>query len=177
MLFSNFRVTVDNSAAYDFAARFADVVGGTGGVSFSSGRSGIVFFGPTGTGKTHLACAVLNRAIRAGVFGRFLPTYAIPKHDSDEIERLCDPDEYPLLLLDDLGVEKLTDRALECLDALIDGRLWHGAATLITTNFSQDGLRSRFESACRGFGDRIVGRMNALCEFVPVGGADHRWGA
>lgn len=144
--------------------------GGTDGVPMK----GILFYGPTGVGKTHLACAIANALIDEMVFAFFLPTVRMPKHDSEEIERLSDPDEYPVLILDDLGAEKGTDRALECLYSIIDGRIWSRAPMIITTNFDPDRLRKRLDGFGPGYGSRMVSRLRECCDFVPVGGKDMR---
>jgi len=138
------------------------------------GKRGLVLYGPPGTGKTHLACAVANRLIRRGVFCRFLRTVQMPKQDNAEVERLSDPDEVPVLVLDDVGAEKGTERALECLYSVIDGRLWQGAPTIITTNYRPEDLQKRLDEGYPGYGARILSRLRELCDFVPVGGRDMR---
>jgi len=135
---------------------------------------GLLFYGPTGTGKSHLGYAITNKLIDLGVFTRFLPTIEIPREDSEEVERLTDPDEYPVLVLDDVGAEKLTERALECLYAIVDGRLRNGAQMVVTTNYSPGELKKKLNKSGEGYGDRLLGRLREACLFVPVGGKDHR---
>jgi DNA replication protein DnaC len=50
----------------------------------------------------------------------------------------------PLLFLDDMGKEKMTDRMASCLFALIDQRTMHKRPTIITTNLTGDTLMERF---------------------------------
>jgi len=138
---------------------------------------GVVFYGPTGTGKTHLACAIIHRLIDEGIFCVFLPTVRIPRNDSEAIEKLTDPSEVPVLILDDVGAEKLTERALECLYEIVDGRIWNRAPLVVTTNFKKEELRRRINLAGDGHGDRLVGRLEKTCRWVPVGGKDMRRGA
>jgi len=131
-----------------------------------------VLFGPTGVGKTHLGNAVAHFMVtQRGLFSQVLPTVCIPRRDTDEVLRLADPDEVPVLVLDDLGAEKRTDRALECLYILIDGRLRARAPTVVTTNFEPDALEQWLGDE---YGPRIVGRLREMGEFVPVGGEDMR---
>lgn len=142
---------------------------------YPDGRKGLLFHGPTGVGKSHLAYAIVNSMIDDhGIFTRFLPTVRMPKHDSEEIERLGDPDEYPVLVLDDVGAEKHTDRALECLYEVVDERVRLGAPLIVTTNFRPEALRAKLNAAGDGYGDRLVGRFREGCDFVAVGGKDHR---
>jgi len=50
----------------------------------------------------------------------------------------------PLLFLDDLGKERMTERMASCLFALIDQRTMHKRSTVITTNLTGDTLLERF---------------------------------
>lgn len=145
------------------------------GLQFASnwkyGRNGIVFYGPTGTGKTHLACAIANKMIRSHeIYTRFLRSVDIPRADQEALESLVTED-IPLLILDDIGAEKGTERSLECLYFIVDGRAWNGLPTIYTTNFRQPELQSRLTG---GYGERIVSRLIGHCQWVPVGGEDMR---
>jgi len=136
---------------------------------------GLLLYGPTGVGKSHLGCAITNRLIDEGVFTFFLPTVKIPKENTEAIERLTDPDEVPVLVLDDLGAEKGTDRALECLYYIIEGRLFNGCSLIVTTNFKPPtDLANRLSESKAGYGERLVSRLKQSCRFVPIGGRDMR---
>ena len=132
---------------------------------------GLVLYGATGRGKTHLACAIVNAVIDSGAFALFLPSVEIPKDDQDAVLELTDRDMVPLLVLDDLGAEKPTDRLLECLHIIVDGRLSAEAPLVVTTNLDENGLRTELGDYC---GPRMVGRLREMCEWVPVGGEDRR---
>jgi len=139
-----------------------------------SSDEGLLFYGPSGTGKSHLGYAIANKLIDLGIFVRYLPTVEIPRNDSEEVERLTDQDEYPVLVLDDVGAEKYTDRALECLYEIVDGRLRNGAQMVVTTNYTPGELKKKLNKAGDGYGDRLLGRFREACLFVAVGGKDHR---
>lgn len=165
MTFDNHKRTKENVPARKAVAKW------TSSISSCTGR-GLVLYGPTGTGKTHLACAAINRLIRQyKVFALFLPVYRIPRNDQELLLALTDPSQYPVLVLDDFGTEKLTERALECLHTIVDGRLHSGAPMIITTNFDKEKLRERIGG---DYGERLVGRLCESCDWVPVGGKDRR---
>lgn len=63
----------------------------------------------------------------------------------------------PLLAMDDLGKEKMTDRMASCLFALIDQRAQHKKSTLITTNLTGDTLLDRFHD--KELGAAFVARL------------------
>jgi len=63
----------------------------------------------------------------------------------------------PLLFLDDLGKEKMTDRMASCLFALIDQRTMHRRPTIITTNLTGDTLLERFHD--KETGTAFVARL------------------
>jgi DNA replication protein DnaC len=108
-------------------------------------QSGLLFLGPPGVGKTHLAVGVLRELIeRYGVEGRFVEFTAL----IHQIQSTFDPDSeeskrailYPLmqaelLVLDELGTQKPTPWVQEILYLLINSRYTRRRPTLFTTNY------------------------------------------
>jgi len=156
--FRNFQQLEDKTRAREIA------------MAWNYGPKGIVFYGPTGSGKTHLGCAIANKMIRKGIYTRFLRSVEIPRADQDRLAELV-TDNIPLLVLDDIGAEKGTDRSLECLYFIVDGRAWNGLPTIYTTNYRQSDLQARLPG---GYGERVVSRLIGHCAWVPVGGEDMR---
>lgn len=161
--FENFEIEPDNEFAFLQAKKWNP-----------DKTTGVLFYGPTGTGKTHLCYAITNSMIDQGIFVRFLRTVEIPRNDQEALEILVDIDETPILILDDLGTEKDTERGIECIYYLIDGRVSSDAPLIVTTNFSPDALKKKYNQARPGEGERLYGRLNEGCLFIPVGGRDHR---
>lgn len=109
----------------------------------------------TGTGKTHLLCAIANRAIKRGVPTIYAYTTDLLDHlragygrqgDGENDEQGDFEDRWErvkrvqVLLLDDLGVQVNSAWVRERMEALLDARLRAGLATAITTNLSDQEL-------------------------------------
>ena len=119
-------------------------------------RGWIVYEGPFGCGKTHLAVAIANQRLEQ--FGEQVLFITAPDL-LDLLRTTFDPrveisyDEYfeqirnvPLLVLDDLGVENPSPWAKEKLFQLLNHRHVEALPTVITTNTSIEDLDPRLGS-------------------------------
>ena len=104
----------------------------------------IVFVGPYGCGKTHLAAAIANYALHSKQMG---PIFAVVPDLLDHLRTTFGPDAETsydqrfnairtadLLILDDLGTENATPWAREKLFQIINYRYNERAPTVVTTN-------------------------------------------
>jgi len=103
-------------------------------------RRNCLITGPTGAGKTYLACALSHQACREG--HRTLYYYA-PKlfralqtaqADGSLLSLLKKVARAPLLVIDDLGIASVTGKAYRDLLEILDDRQGQGS-TLITSQF------------------------------------------
>lgn len=143
--------------------------------AWNYGPVGLYIHGPVGTGKT---CAAQCLALREIVKGRRSALVAnVPAMlatirrsfgatgESTDIDQVAQC--VRLLVLDDLGAEKLTDWALETMFLIVDRRVQRGLPMIITSNLS---LRDLEKTA----GPRIADRIAEACDVVFMGGQSFR---
>jgi DNA replication protein DnaC len=127
---------------FDFAAQPSidrRVIDELAGVRFISSAENVLFMGPPGVGKTHLAVAIGLRAIEAGHSTLFLTAAGLlaqleradrENRLEEELNRLSGP---KLLIIDELGYLPLARNGANLLFQLISRRYERGAL-LITSN-------------------------------------------
>jgi DNA replication protein DnaC len=137
---------------------------------------GLYFCGDVGTGKTHLAVAVMNEVMqRKRVPSLFVTVpefldnlreaYMIPGRDLDEwMDAVKNAD---LLVLDDLGAEKPNPWVRERLFVVVNHRYREALPTLFTSNIGPRDLASQL-------GERTASRIIAMCEWISLEGEDYR---
>ena len=106
---------------------------------FIERREDVLFLGPPGTGKSHLAQALGLSAIQQGHRVLYRETHVLLEELADATlehrrkEVMADLATVPLLIIDDLGMRKLPTTAAEDLLELIMRR-YERASTLLTSN-------------------------------------------
>jgi DNA replication protein DnaC len=99
-------------------------------------RPNLILTGPIGIGKTYAAFAVVRPFVEAGArasywsVGRVLQELR-PGGDGKVLDELLESD---LLILDDLGVEKISEWTSEQLSIVVDDRYTNLWPTIVTTN-------------------------------------------
>ena len=106
---------------------------------FISQREDVLFLGPPGTGKSHLAQAIGRAAIQQGYRVIYREAHTLLEELADATlagtrkDYLTELATVPLLIIDDLGMRKLAHTAAEDLLELIMRR-YERASTLLTSN-------------------------------------------
>lgn len=136
---------------------------------------GLLLWGDVGTGKSFLAACIANALLEKGVpvlmtnFSKILNQMGAMYSD-ERYRYSASFNRFSLLIIDDLGIERNTEYALEQVYAVIDERYKTGLPLIITTNLTISQLRNPEDVAHA----RIYSRVLEMCTPVHVPGYDRR---
>jgi len=105
---------------------------------FIKHRHNILITGPTGCGKTYIACALSNQACRLGykvrylLLTRFLEEMSISHADGSYAKLMMQLHKYDVLILDDFGLTTINSKQRHDLFNLIEDR-YQLKSTIITS--------------------------------------------
>lgn len=137
---------------------------------------GLLMTGREGTGKTHLAVAILKEVIAKGYRGLYwnVPELFLElrrRMDDSSVENEADlfdtARRVDLLVLDDLGAERTSEYVLDRLYVLINRRYEDDSATIITSNKSLAELKQQLSP-------RIASRIAEMCVTMDFPEGDFR---
>lgn len=144
---------------------------------------GLLFAGPVGVGKTHLAVAILRGLIEKGAdclfcdYGTLLKEIQgsyNPTSPSTEADVLTPVYRAEILVLDELGASKPTDWALDMLGHIIGRRYNDKSLTIFTTNYLDERRNPSDETLQERIGVRLRSRLHEMCRTVAIEGEDYR---
>jgi len=153
---------------------------------------GLVFSGPVGIGKTHLAAGIVRElTLEKGIPCAFVDFLQLLRDLKATFERRAGTAALleslagvEVLVIDDLGKGHGSDWEIEVLDELVGYRYNAGSTLIATTNYrdqlaSESRAREGFfsETLQRRVGDRIYSRLRGMCSLIAMEGADYRQSA
>lgn len=138
----------------------------------SRANIGLLLFGGVGTGKSFAAACLANYLIdrKIPVCMTNLSGILNGVQWEDRNAFVDDLTQYPLLILDDFGMERQTEYALEQVFNVIDSRYRSGKPLVVTTNLSISEMKnpkSRDHA-------RIYDRVLEMCQPVNFGASGRR---
>jgi DNA replication protein DnaC len=161
-------------------------------------EKGLLFMGPSGVGKTHLAVAALKELIKRGHGGLFCDYRELlkeiqasynPASESTEMGILEPVRTAEILVLDDLGASKPSDWVRDIVGIVLNARYNEKRTTLVTTNYldnpASEGEPARLpngklipptreDSLEQRIGARMRSRLYEMCRTVEVSAPDFR---
>lgn len=164
--FDNYRPNAENTTAVNACKRFVDNVDRKDG-------NGLIIIGPYGVGKTHMAAAITNALLDKGIpclFDTFSGHLATLKAEIDSGEKRRHLDlmkRVPVLVIDDVGKEQVTDYTKNVLFDVINSRYEAYLPVVITTNYNAKQLETYL-------GGAIFSRICETCTAIAMRGEDYR---
>lgn len=128
---------------------------------FVKGQAGnMIITGRTGTGKTHLACAMIRNILHLGGFARYITSEdmansianAWTQPDSSESTEIYRFTEYDLLIVDEYGLHDQHENRLKLVHKVLYSRYDAKKPTIVISNFTTDELS-------KNLGDRLWSRF------------------
>src|SRR6266404_428496 len=159
-------------------------------------NAGLLFIGPVGIGKTHLAVGIIKLLMeQKGVRCLFSDYRELLKEiqnsynanvNATELGILRPVFEADVLVLDELGAVKPSEWVWDTVSLIINSRYNERKTTIITTNYPNRAPASaeaetnllkrvvREETLGDRIGERMRSRLHEMCRIVEITGVDYR---
>jgi len=144
---------------------------------------GLVFMGPAGVGKTHLAVSIIRDLTETGFasvfceFGSLLKQIQDsynPVSKSSELKVLAPVFQADVLVLDELGATVPTDWVRDTMYQIINRRYNDNKLTIFTTNYLDERRSDKEQVLEDRIGTRLRSRLYEMCKTVVMDGDDYR---
>lgn len=143
--------------------------------SFYKRGEGLIFSGMPGTGKSHVAGAILQGLLpkRIGLYTTCMGVIRAVRgtwrkdSESSESEVLRTLNQVPLLVVDEIGVQYGTDGEQTILFDVLDGRYRNMKPTILLTNQDRAGLKTFI-------GERAYDRLTETSRWIPFDWPSYR---
>jgi len=164
-------------------------------------KTGLLFVGTAGTGKTHLSVGIIKALVREkGIHCIFCDYRELlrqiqysynPSVQATEMDILRPVLNVEVLVLDDIGAVRSTEWVFDTVNYILNSRYNDEKATIITTNYPDRDERENiadndprsFATAKRAaepetlgdrIGQRMWSRLHEMCRKVEIEGPDYR---
>jgi len=155
--FDSAQITDDNAKVIKMAKRYVEKWD-----KMVESNQGIMFWGKPGSGKSYISACIANALIDKGVpvvmTSCIRLTDIIQSGDESEGAVLRKLNKAKLMILDDLGAERMTDYSIERVYSIIDARYRSCLPLIVTTNLDKNDLRT--DDVRMG---RIYSRVLEMC--------------
>ena len=164
--FDNFNVTNINKKEVEIAKDY------TNKCINNKLENGLIITGNSGVGKTHLAASISNELIEKDILvlmGRLTSLLDMIKetfkdNSKSENELIDLFSNLDMIVIDDLGTEKISQWALDKLYTIIENRNENKLPIIITTRFDKQNLLNRFyQSNDKDLSNAIIQKLYQMC--------------
>ena len=130
---------------------------------FLASSTGLILWGNVGTGKSYIAGCIANALLDKGVpvimtnFARLLNKLT-DMYSGDRNAYIDSFKRYPLMIIDDLGIERDSEFAREQVFSVIDSRYRSQLPMIVTTNLSLEELKDTTDLSKARIYDRVMER-------------------
>ena len=164
--FDNFKVTNINKKEVEIAKDY------TNKCINNKLENGLIITGNSGVGKTHLAASISNELIQKDILvlmGRLTSLLDMIKetfkdNSKSENELIDLFSNLDMIVIDDLGTEKISQWALDKLYTIIENRNENKLPIIITTRFDKQSLLNRFyQSNDKDLSNAIIQKLYQMC--------------
>ncbi|MFQ3582170.1 MAG: AFG1/ZapE family ATPase [Chloracidobacterium sp.] len=145
---------------------------------------GLMFLGPCGVGKTHLAVATANALMKQkrvpclfydfrDLLKTIQETYN-PQTQTTELTVLRPVYDTDVLVLDELGAGKATEWVRDTITHILNTRYNEQKTTIITSNYLDHPTERYEETLEERIGIRLRSRLYEMCKTIQMSGDDYR---